>query len=203
MPGPPIASPGITQSPSDCLIASAAFIIFMNQRPGKRTVAITTRPHCRSCCLDLSGVDVRHATISTFKDIKVGQISKSRRRSSEPHNLSAAWANGGPERGVTRVFIAHGRNAPFNAAGNHELMNKQTTCHRIRIFGDEHHLGYLPQGYACNQRIYAGRTDFMRKWKSTDQFPFALINNSGSLAKFAAMCFASSRVNNLADDPQP
>jgi hypothetical protein len=37
-------------------------------------------------------VDVRHATSSTFKDIKVGQVSKSRRCSSKPHNLSAAWA---------------------------------------------------------------------------------------------------------------
>ena len=41
-------------------------------------------------------LDVRQATSSTFKGIKVGQVLKSRRYSSEPHDLSAAWAKRSP-----------------------------------------------------------------------------------------------------------
>ena len=41
-------------------------------------------------------LDVRQATSSTFKGIKVGQVLKSRRYSNEPHDLSAAWAKRPP-----------------------------------------------------------------------------------------------------------
>jgi len=44
------------------------------------------RQHRRSCCF-VGLVDVRHATSSTFKGIKVGQVPKSRRCSSEPAQL--------------------------------------------------------------------------------------------------------------------
>jgi hypothetical protein len=46
-------------------------------------------------------LDVRHATCSAFKAVKVGQVAKSRRYSSEPHDLSAAWAKRLP----WRLFI--------------------------------------------------------------------------------------------------
>jgi hypothetical protein len=39
-----------------------------------------------------AGFDVRHAASSTFKRIKVGQVVKSRRCPSKPHDLRAAWA---------------------------------------------------------------------------------------------------------------
>ena len=41
---------------------------------------------------DAAGFDVRHATSAAFKRVKIGQIVESRRYSSEPHDLSAAWA---------------------------------------------------------------------------------------------------------------
>jgi hypothetical protein len=44
-------------------------------------------------------------------------------------------------------------------------MNKQTIWYRIRIFGDHQHMGDLPRGDTYNQKIYAGRTGSMRKWK--------------------------------------
>jgi hypothetical protein len=43
----------------------------------------------RGCFLCL---DAQHATSSAFKSIKVEQVAKSRRYSSEPDGLSAAWA---------------------------------------------------------------------------------------------------------------
>src|SRR5262249_44863765 len=46
------------------------------------------------------------ATAATFKGIKVGQVATSRRNSSEPHDLSAAWANRRFWRGV---FVGHGQ----------------------------------------------------------------------------------------------
>ena len=96
------------------------------------------RPHRRSCCFARL-VDVRHAANSTFKDIKVGQVPKSRRYSSEPHNFSAAWAKRRPWRFFIRVFVAHGRKRSLNRnvvrsrpaaalahqCGNGELTNKQ------------------------------------------------------------------------------
>src|SRR5215470_1473434 len=64
------------------------------------------RPGRRLCCLNFHGVDVRHATSLAFKDIKVGQVPKSRRCSSEPHKLSAAWAMRRPARVVLpRRFV--------------------------------------------------------------------------------------------------
>jgi hypothetical protein len=56
---------------------------------------------------------VRQATSSAFKGIKVGQITKSRRSSSEPHDLRAAWAKWRPWREFTRVFGVHGRSGPL------------------------------------------------------------------------------------------
>ena len=120
------------------------------------------RPHRRSCCF-VRLVDVRHATSSTFKDIKVGQAPKSRRCSSEPHNLSAAWADRRPWRVFTRVFVAHGRKRSLNRnvvrsrpaaalahqCGNGELTNKQKNWYRIRLFGDDHHRDDLPRGETC------------------------------------------------------
>ena len=56
-------------------------------------------------------LDVRHTTNSAFKRIKIGQVAKSRRCSSEPHGLSAAWA----KRGLRlRAFIAHGTKRSFS-----------------------------------------------------------------------------------------
>jgi len=110
------------------------------------------RTHRRSSCFARL-VDVQHATSSTFKDMKVGQVPKSRRCASEPHNLSAAWANRRPWRIFTRVFVAHGRKRPLNRnvvqsrpatalahqCGNGELTNEQKNCYRIRVFGDDRH----------------------------------------------------------------
>jgi hypothetical protein len=50
-----------------------------------------------------AGFDVRHTASSAFKGVKVGQVAKSRRYSSEPHDLSAAWA-------IRRLWalVAHG-----------------------------------------------------------------------------------------------
>jgi len=56
-------------------------------------------------------LDVRHATGSAFKGVKVGQVAKSRRYSSEPHDLSAALAKWRRWR-VIRVFVAHGQSGP-------------------------------------------------------------------------------------------
>ena len=46
---------------------------------------------------------------SAVKDIKVGQVPKSRRCSSEPHDLSAAWAKRRAWHVFSGVFVAHGR----------------------------------------------------------------------------------------------
>jgi hypothetical protein len=43
---------------------------------------------------------------------KIGQIAKSRRCSSEPHNLSAAWAEWRPWHVLNRAFVMHGRSGP-------------------------------------------------------------------------------------------
>jgi len=56
-------------------------------------------------------LDVRHPTSSALKDIKVGQVPKSRRCSNEPHDLSAAWAMRRPGRVFTRGSVTHGRNS--------------------------------------------------------------------------------------------
>jgi hypothetical protein len=65
-------------------------------------------PECRGCrCLD-----VRHATSPALKRIKVRQIAKSRRYSSNPQDLSAARAKGRPRRVFIRTFIAHGQSGP-------------------------------------------------------------------------------------------
>ena len=70
-------------------------------------------PRCRLCCLDFHGVDVRHTTRSAFKDIIDRNVLKSR-RSTERHNLSAAWAMRRPWRVFTRMFVAHGRQRSLN-----------------------------------------------------------------------------------------
>jgi hypothetical protein len=62
----------------------------------------------RLCCLDFHGVDVRHATSSAFKDILDIKVAESR-RSSEPHNSSAAWAKWQPWRVFIWEFVAHGQ----------------------------------------------------------------------------------------------
>jgi len=72
------------------------------------------RSNRRLCCLKFHGVDVRHATSSAFKDIKVRQVPKSRRRSSERHKLSAAWAMRQLWRVFTRVIVAHDRKRSLN-----------------------------------------------------------------------------------------
>ena len=57
-------------------------------------------------------LDAPHATSAAFKRIKVGQVAKSRRYSSEPHDLSAAWANRRPWRVFICLFVAHGQSGP-------------------------------------------------------------------------------------------
>ena len=121
-------------------------------------------------------IDVRHAASSAFEDIKVGQVPKSRRLSSEPHNLRAAWAKRRSWRIFTSVFVAHGTKCPWDRKvvrsgqrqrlriNNGELTNKQKNWYRIRVFGDDRHRDDLPRGETCIPRIYAGRTGSMRKW---------------------------------------
>ena len=120
------------------------------------------RQHRRSCCF-VRFVDVRHAASSTFKDIKDGQAPKSQRCSSEPHNLSAAWANRRAWRIFTRVFVAHGSKRSLNRnvvrsgpeaalahqCGNGGLTNKQKNWYRIRVFGDDRHRDDLPRAERC------------------------------------------------------
>ena len=100
---------------------------------------------------------------STFKGVKVGQVPKSQRCSSEPHNLSAAWANRRPWPIFSRVFVAHDRRRSLNRdvarsrpavalahqCGNGELTNKQKNWYRIRVFGDDRHRDDLPRGETC------------------------------------------------------
>jgi hypothetical protein len=73
-----------------------------------------TRPKRGPSHLDLSGLEVQHATSSAFKGIKGGQVAKSRRYSSDPHDLSAAWAKRRCWRVFTRVFVVHGRKRSLN-----------------------------------------------------------------------------------------
>jgi hypothetical protein len=80
----------------------------------------------RLCCLDFHGVDVRHATSSAFKDILDTKVSKSR-RSSEPHNSSAARAKRQSWRVFVWEFVAHGqsprlRRSQLHRRGYVELM---------------------------------------------------------------------------------
>ena len=55
---------------------------------------------------------MRNTASPAFKDIKVGQVSKSRRCSSVPHNLSAAWAERRPWHILNRALVTHGRSGP-------------------------------------------------------------------------------------------
>jgi hypothetical protein len=48
-------------------------------------------------------MDVRHVTSSAFKDVEIGQVVKPLCYSTEPHDLSAAWA---PRR--LWALVAHG-----------------------------------------------------------------------------------------------
>src|SRR6516225_8491320 len=57
-------------------------------------------------------LDVPYATSAAFKRIEGGQVAKSRRYSSEPHDLSAAWANRRPWRVFICLFVAHGQSGP-------------------------------------------------------------------------------------------
>jgi hypothetical protein len=123
-------------------------------------------------------LDVRNATRSAFKDIKVGQVPKSRRCSSEQHKLSAAWAMRRPWRVFTRVFVAHGRKRSLNRyvvrsrptaalahqCGNGELTNEQKNWNRICVFGDDRHRDDLPRGWTCIGKLYAWRSGSMPKW---------------------------------------
>jgi hypothetical protein len=51
--------------------------------------------------------DLRHATSSAFKDIKVEQVARARFYTSEPHSLTAAWAKRRLWCVIIRVFVAH------------------------------------------------------------------------------------------------
>jgi hypothetical protein len=133
-----------------------------NQRPTVIAEARLFVAWSDSRCLD-----VRQATSSAFKDIKVGQVPKSRRCSSEPHKLSAAWAMRRPWRVFTRVFVAHGRKRSLNrnvvrsrpaAALAHqrdygELTNKQKNWYRIRVFGDDRHRAICRAGRRYSKDI--------------------------------------------------
>jgi hypothetical protein len=133
----------------------------------------TTRRHRHSSDF-VCFIDVRHAAISAFEDIKVGQVPKSRRCSNEPHDLSAAWAKRRPWLMFNGVFIAHDRERSLNddvmrsgpagalvhRCGNDEIKN----WYRIRPFGDDRHRGALSREETCIPRIYGGLTGSMRKW---------------------------------------
>ena len=135
------------------------------------------RPHRRSCCF-VALVDVRHPTSSALKDIKVGQVPKSRRCSSERHKLSAAWAMRRPWRVFTRVSVAHGRKRSLNRyvvrsrptaalahqCGNGELTNEQKNWNRICVFGDDRHRDDLPRRWTCIGKLYTWRSGSMPKW---------------------------------------
>lgn len=74
---------------------------------------------------------MQHATSSAFKGIKLRQVAKSRRYSSEPHDLSAAWARRRRWRVFTRVFVEHGRKRPLNR----NVARRQTGGSAKRIYG--------------------------------------------------------------------
>jgi len=57
--------------------------------------------------LEVRCLDVRRATSSAFKGVKLRQVAKSRGYSSEPHDLSAAWAKRRPWRAFIKAFVAH------------------------------------------------------------------------------------------------
>src|SRR5215469_5377854 len=57
-------------------------------------------------------LDMRQTTGLAFKRINVGQVAKSRRYSSEPHDLSACWAKRGLWRAFMRVLVRHGQSGP-------------------------------------------------------------------------------------------
>jgi hypothetical protein len=48
-----------------------------------------------------------HATSSAFKGTRVREVAKSDRYSSDPHDLTAAWAKRRPWRVFIRAFVAH------------------------------------------------------------------------------------------------
>jgi len=124
-------------------------------------------------------LNVRHATRSAFKDIKVGQVPKSRRCSSERHKLSAAWAMRRPWRVFTRVFVVHGRKtvlepplcgakqttaALAHQCGNGELTNEQKNWNRICVFGDDRQRDDLPRGETCIAKAIRGDIGSTPKW---------------------------------------
>jgi hypothetical protein len=80
-------------------------------------------------------LEAQHATSSAFKGIKVGQVPKSRRCSSEPHNLSAARAKRRRWRVFTRVFVRHGRKRSLNrnvAQLSDCVLGMRKCCRNIR-----------------------------------------------------------------------
>jgi len=57
-------------------------------------------------------LDVRDATSSAFKRVKIGKVAKARRYFSEPHALSTAQAKRRIWRAFIEVVIAHGKSGP-------------------------------------------------------------------------------------------
>src|SRR5689334_14303360 len=82
-----------TVDPTEIRKGEARPVPFARSRSAE-TGALTERPRLR--CLDVRGLDVRHAISSALKGIQVRQIAKSRSYSSDPHDLSAAWAERRP-----------------------------------------------------------------------------------------------------------
>jgi len=70
---------------------------------------ITRRESDRRC------LNVRHATSSALESVKLGQVVKSGRYSSEPHDLSTARAMRLIRRVFIWAFVAHGQSSPWTA----------------------------------------------------------------------------------------
>jgi len=60
-------------------------------------------------------LDMRHAAKSALENVKLGEVVKSPRYSSEPHDLSASRAKRWPYRVSAKVFVTHGQSSPWAA----------------------------------------------------------------------------------------
>src|SRR6516225_9061019 len=98
-------------------------------------------------------LDMRHATSSAFKGVKVGEVAKSRRHSREPHDLSAAWAMRRCWRAFIRELVGHGQRSleprcsrhPVPVSFRYEVRSRKTCDLRTNSCFDApmHGLGYL------------------------------------------------------------
>src|SRR5262249_59969373 len=79
---------------------------------GRHVVSEAARSIVAFTRLDVRCLDVRHTATPAFKCINVGQVAKSRRYSSEPHDLRTAWAKRDLRRVFIGEFVTHGQSGP-------------------------------------------------------------------------------------------